>query len=131
VIREGIKGYTVKTYKYKYDKATGELLSKDYVSTSQYDAVDEIIARVEEEPTEPETEPETEPPTRPTWPTRPTEPPTVPTEPEETEPTTVPTEPEETLPKVETEPDTPDPITETEPEEFSDADLPEDGDTEE
>ena len=45
--------------------------------------------------------------------------------------TTVPTEPEETLPKVETEPDTPDPITETEPEEFSDADLPEDGDTEE
>ena len=131
VIREGIKGYTVKTYKYKYDKATGELLSKDYVSTSQYDAVDEIIARVEEEPTEPETEPETEPPTRPTWPTRPTEPPTVPTEPEEMEPTTVPTEPEETLPKVETEPDTPDPITETEPEEFSDADLPEDGDTEE
>ena len=114
VIREGIKGYTVKTYKYKYDKATGELLSKDYVSTSQYDAVDEIIARVEEEPTEPETEPETEPPTRPTWPSRPTEPPT---EPEWEEPTVPPTFPQETAPKVETQPSTPDadPVTETKP----------------
>ena len=110
VIQEGITGCTVKTYKYKYDKSTGELLSKDFVATSQYDAVDEIIARVEEEPTEPETEPETEPPTRPT---RPAEPTTVPTEPQ-TQPTVTPTEPQETAPKTETEPDT-DPITETEP----------------
>ena len=130
VIQEGITGYTVKTYKYKYDKATGELLSKDFVSTSQYDAVDEIIARVEEEPTEPETEPETEPPTRPTWPSRPTEPPTVPTEPETqptVPPTTAPTVPPETAPKIETEPTNPaaDPVTETEPQQ-ADVDTPRD-----
>lgn len=120
VIQEGITGYTVKTYKYKYDKASGELLSKDFVATSQYEAVDKIIARVEpEETTEPETEPETEPTTRPTEPpTKPTEPPTVPTEPE-TEPTVIPTEPQETAPKTETTPETEpetDPVTETEPE---------------
>lgn len=109
VIREGITGFTVKTYLYKYDKSTGELLSKDFVSTSQYETVDEIIARVEpEETTEPETEPPTEPPTRPTEaPTKPTAPPTVPTEPEtqpaETQP--IETQPVETEPKMETEPE--------------------------
>lgn len=132
VIREGIAGFTVKTYKYKYDKATGDLISKDYIATSQYGGLEQIVARVKPEETteatteatEPETEPTTAPTTKPTQPpTVPTEPPTVPTEPPTapTEPATVPTVPEpqptapaETLPQTETEPD-PDTIRETEP----------------
>lgn len=116
VLQKGISGQTVKTYRYKYDKATGELITKDFVATSKYDSVDEIIARVApEETTEPETEPPTEPPTKPTE--KPTEPPTVPTQPPETQPTepmpqptTPPTIPPETEPDVDgiaaTEPDT-------------------------
>ena len=109
VIREGIAGYSVKTYKCKYDKSSGQLLSKDFEATSQYETLDEIVARVApEETTEPETEPETEPPTQ--APTEaPTEAPTVPTEPE-TEPTVAPVE--TTLPP-ETEPD-PDTISDNE-----------------
>lgn len=125
VIREGIAGFTVKTYKYKYDKATGDLISKDYIATSEYEGLERIVARVAPEetteppteaPTEPETEPTTAPTTKPTEPpTVPTEPPTVPTEPTTvpTEPPTVPTEPVETQPQMETEPD-PDTISETE-----------------
>ena len=122
VLQEGIAGFTVKTYKYKYDKATGDLISKDYIATSQYDGREQIVARVApEETTEPPTEPPTVPETEPT--TKPTEPPTVPTEPPTvppTEPPTVPTVPEtqptvpaETQPQIETEPD-PDTISETE-----------------
>jgi len=121
VLQKGIPGQTVKTYRYKYDKATGELITKDFVATSKYDAVDEIIARVKpEETTEPETEPPTEPETKPTEPpTKPTEPPTVPTQPP-TQPETQPTEPQTqpTAPPTtpaETEPDV-DTITVTEPE---------------
>lgn len=104
VIREGIAGVTVKSYKYKYDKATGELISKDYIATSQYTRVDKIVARVEpEETTEPTTEPATEPETEPETepPTRPTEKPTEPS----VEPTPPPTMPAETTPKAETEPE--------------------------
>ena len=81
VIQEGTVGYLVKTYKSKYDLASGVLLSKDFVANTQYKTVNRVIARVEVPPTEPETEPTTQP----------TEPPTVP----EPEPTTV---PPETLP---------------------------------
>lgn len=125
VIQEGIAGFKVKTYKHKYDKATGDLISKDYIATSEYEGLERIVARVAPEetteppteaPTEPETEPTTAPTTKPTEPpTVPTEPPTVPTEPTTipTEPPTVPTEPVETQPQMETEPD-PDTISETE-----------------
>lgn len=74
VIQEGTTGYYVKTYKNKYSKETGALLSKDFVANSQYKTVNKIVARVEPAPTE--------------APTKPTEPTTIPTE-----PTTTPTEP--------------------------------------
>lgn len=72
VIEEGAAGYLVKSYKVKYDRKTGKELSRDFISNSQYDAVDRVVARVEAPPeTEPETEPPTEAPTE--RPTRPTE----------------------------------------------------------
>ena len=91
-------GYTVQTYKCKYDKETKELISREKEAYSVYDKRDKVVYRVIEEtkPTEPEvTEPET----------------TVPetTEPEITEPEV--TEPETTEPEVaepaETEPVSP------------------------
>ena len=39
VIEEGTTGYLVKTYKSKYDKATGVLISKDFVANSRYKTV--------------------------------------------------------------------------------------------
>ena len=95
VIKEGVTGYTVKTYKRKYDNQTNELLSEDYVATSQYKTVNKVVARVEEPPetTVPETTvPETTPPT--TLPPETTVPPTT-TQPPETTP---PTQPETTAP---------------------------------
>ncbi|HCP71420.1 MAG TPA: hydrolase, partial [Clostridiales bacterium] len=56
VIEEGTTGYLVKTYKSKYSKATGALISKDFVANSRYKTVNTVVARVEE-PTEPTTEP--------------------------------------------------------------------------
>lgn len=54
VIQEGVMGYIVKTYRIKYDDHTGELISRDYVTTTQYSSVTKVIARVgEEETTEP------------------------------------------------------------------------------
>ncbi len=111
VIRKGITGYQVKTYKSRYDNANGKLLGRDFVATSRYSAVDEIIARVEEpeetteEETEPETqEPETEPPvTKPTEP-KPTQP--KPTDPPATEPKPTETKPLETQPKETVPPET-------------------------
>lgn len=95
VIRKGVTGYSVKTYKLKYDKQTDSLISRDFVANTRYKTIDQVIARVEPEPTEVTTEPEetvpgettpgeTEPPTQPTEP---------PTEPPVTEPSTQPTEP--------------------------------------
>ena len=55
VIVTAYKGYTVKTYKVKYDKETGELISRDYDRTSRYKKRDKVIARIEK-PTEPPTE---------------------------------------------------------------------------
>lgn len=97
VIQTAYDGANVTTYRYKYDKVTGELISTEVVCYSKYDKRDREIAHLvtEEEstePTEPSTEP-TEPSTEPTEPTtEPTEPPTEPTNPP-TEPTDPPTEP--------------------------------------
>ena len=113
VIEEGSAGYMIKTYKVKYDRKTARELSRDFLTNSQYPAVDRIVARVEAPP---ETEPPTEPPTLPPVTVPPvTEPPvTVPpvTEPPVTEPpvtvppvttppTEVPAQPAETTPPTE------------------------------
>ena len=55
VIVTSYKGYTVKTYKVKYDKETGELIAREYDRTSKYKKRDKVIARIEK-PTEPPTE---------------------------------------------------------------------------
>ena len=93
-------GYTVQTFKLKYDKETGELISREKEAYSVYSKRDKVVYKVieeeeeeEEKPTEPKpTEPKpTEP--KPTEP-KPTEP--KPTEPAPTEP--APTEPAPTEP---------------------------------
>lgn len=119
VIREGVKGYSVKTYKLKYDNASGELISRDFVASTTYQSLSKLVARVAEpeetteatedttptETTAPETQPEQET-TTPTVPTVPTDPPaTVPTEPVQTKPpATEPSTPEETKPRETTPP---------------------------
>lgn len=97
VISSPSTGYKVNTYKCKYDKESGALISKTKESTSTYKKRDQVIVRIIERPTEPTepTIPETEPVTEPTEPvTEPTEPVTEPTEPvtEPTDPVTEPTE---------------------------------------
>ena len=88
VIEEGTTGYLVKTYKSKYNRATGVLISKDFVANSQYKTVNRVVARVEAEPTEPSTAPSTEPSTAPTTPAPSTEPSTAPTTPSTEPPAT-------------------------------------------
>ena len=73
VITTAYTGYTVRTYKVKYDKKTHELISREEDRVSRYKKRDKVIAKVEQ-PTEPPTEapdptdppvtnpPETEPP---------------------------------------------------------------------
>ena len=74
VLQEGRAGYLIKSYKVKYDRKTAKELSRDFLTNSQYPAVDQIVARVEEPVvTEPPTEPPTEAPTLP--PTETTAPP--------------------------------------------------------
>ena len=114
VIVSPYTGYKVTTYRCKYDKETGELISKTLEAVSTYKKIDKVVAKIIEKPTEP-TEP-TEPETQPTEPpTQPTEPPTEPSEPETqpTEPETEPSEPETEPSEPETEPSEP----ETEPSE--------------
>ena len=100
VLDKGTTGYLVRSYKYRYDRQSNELISKDFIALSSYMTKNKIIVKIvggdeETKPTEPSesTEPSTEttappasdPPTDPT-----TEPPTTPpTEP----PTTPPTDP--------------------------------------
>lgn len=76
VIQNGITGYTVYTYKCKYDKETDELISKDYEATSNYVRKNKIVVVIEEP--EEDSDVETEATTAPT--TAPTEAPTEPTE---------------------------------------------------
>lgn len=101
VISTPYTGYEIKTYKYKYDKETNELISKTLQTHDKYAKRDKKIVRIIKDtpepttpttPTNPPTEP-TNPPTEPTNPpTEPTNPPTEPTNPP-TEPTNPPTEP--------------------------------------
>ena len=67
-------GYTVQTYKCKYDKETNELISREKEAYSVYSKRDKVVYRVVAEeapkPTDPTTPPETEPTTP-----EPTEPP--------------------------------------------------------
>ncbi len=68
IIQSPYTGYTVKTYKCRYDKETGELIERVYEDTSVYKSRDKIIAKIiKDEPTEPPTDapatpPETDPP---------------------------------------------------------------------
>lgn len=126
VIQEGSNGYLVKSYKVRYDRRTGQELTRDFITNTQYNAVDQIIARVEkpvettpptEAPTEAPTEPPTEAPT-----TAPTEVPIVPPAEVPTQPTVAPTQPPETTaatgPAAQESPDSP--ATELPPEAASD-----------
>lgn len=85
VVQTAYTGYTVRTYRCKYDKKTDELISREEEDISRYKARNLVIARIgtteTEEPTEPPTEDPTEPPTEEsTEPSTeaPTEPPTEP-----------------------------------------------------
>lgn len=101
VIQEGVIGYFVRTYKAKYDKETGALLSKDFITSTRYLTIDKIVAKIQEEETEPSTEE---------------------TEPEETEAPT-PTDPKETIPDYTNPPET-DPSEETDPPETTETTTP-------
>ena len=81
-------GYTVQSYKLKYDKETNELISREKEAYSVYSKSDKIVYKVinDEDPTTPTDPTPTDP--------KPTEP--APTEPKPTEPT--PTEPKPTEP---------------------------------
>ena len=100
IVQEGVMGYIVKTYRMKYDDHTSELVSRDFVTTTEYSSVPKIIARVEPEETTEATEEPTEAPTvAPEETTVPTQTPT--TEAPFEEPTTEPTETPTTAPTVE------------------------------
>lgn len=103
VVQEGITGYTVKTYKIKYDSATNEKLSRDYIATTEYRTVDKIVAKVlPEETTAPTEAPTTAPPSTTSPPTVPSTDPPAPSL--ETQAPTEPSAPSETQPTPETEP---------------------------
>lgn len=83
VVSTPYAGCTVKTYRCKYDKATDELISRDFEARSQYKRRDEVIAKIVTTPTEDPDTP-TEKPTEPTEkPSEPTEKPTEPSTPSE------------------------------------------------
>ena len=97
-------GYTVQSYKLKYDRETDELISREKEAYSVYSKRDKVVYRVKGEETKPtETDP-TEPKPTETTPTepKPTEP--KPTEPKPTEPKPTETEPTETTPPTTTAP---------------------------
>ena len=74
VIQSGWMGYSVDTYKCKYDKETDELISKEFETHSEYEKRDKLICKIDKpteattipvttpETTLPPTENETEPP---------------------------------------------------------------------
>lgn len=55
VLQTGSKGYQVKTYKLKYSLDTGKQTSKDFITTTQYNSVEQIVVKIVGE-TEPPTE---------------------------------------------------------------------------
>lgn len=90
-------GYTVQTYKLKYNKETDELISREKEAYSVYSKRDKVVYKVKGEPTEPTEAPTTAPTETPT--TAPTEAPTTaPTEAPTTAPTETPTDPPVTDP---------------------------------
>jgi len=101
VISTPYTGYTVKTYKCKYDKETGELISREFDRTSTYKHRNKQIAHIVSKETEPTDPPATDP--------APTDPPAAPTEPPvtPTDPPAAPTEPPATNPPAPTEPPAP------------------------
>lgn len=96
VIQTAYSGYTIKTYRQKYDKKTDQLISSEWEATSVFSSRNRIVVKLVDDETEPTTEPTTAPTTQP--PT--TEPPT--TEPPTTEP---PTEAPTEAPTEESEPE--------------------------
>ena len=86
-------GYTIQTYKCKYDKQTDALISREKEAYSVYSKRDQVVYKVVDA-TEP-TEPDTTEPTTPSTDPKPTEP--TPTEPKPTDP--APTEPAPTEPR--------------------------------
>ncbi len=90
VLQGGSDGLYVRSYKCKYDKKTGELISRDFEARSHYKKVDKVVVKL--------VEPEEE--------TQPTETEPVETKPEETKPVetqtpTQPSAPPETTPSTE------------------------------
>lgn len=63
VIQEGTIGYTVKTYKVKYDRSTNKELSRDYITTTNYPMEKRIVAHILPQETTAPTEPSTTAPT--------------------------------------------------------------------
>ena len=63
-IQEGRDGYQVKSYSVRYDSATNQKITSDYVATSNYAPVNYIYAVVVAPETKPPTEAATEPPTQ-------------------------------------------------------------------
>ena len=109
VLRDGVTGYLVRTYRNKYNRQTNKMMGSDYVTYSRYQTVNKQVVRILPEETEPPTEEETTPPET----VPPTEPPTEATEPvteatEATEATTAATEAAETITETTTETTQPD-----------------------
>ena len=58
VLQSGISAVYVKSYKLKYDKETGKLISKDFETRSHYQSKNEIVVRIIKDETKPsETQP--------------------------------------------------------------------------
>lgn len=98
-------GYTVQTYKVKYNKETDEQISREKEAYSVYAKRDKVVYKYKGEETEPTTEPTAPPATNPPA----TDPTTVPTEAPTTPPTEAPTTPPTEAPTV---PPAPDPLPE-------------------
>lgn len=60
IILSGWMGYSVDTYKLKYDKKTNELISKEFESHSEYEKRDEVVCKIDK-PTEATTLPDSAP----------------------------------------------------------------------
>lgn len=88
VVKEGITGYSVKTYRVKYNRQTNGQLSRDFLASTSYRSENRIVAEIKEpETTAPTVPPTTAPPT-----TAPTETTQAATEPSTTAATTPVTE---------------------------------------
>ena len=85
VIQTAYTGYVVKTFKCKYDKQTDELISRDFVVTSNYNKRDQVIVKIVDGQTTEPTAP-TDPSNEDAETDTPTVPPTEPTTPPETQP---------------------------------------------